>query len=107
MRRPSLARHHRNVPVHLKLLCLLHVIDYHYVGLSDERVENSTYGSQAHALFYGNVSVAFSEAGFLGVERRDENRSSAVQWRVALHPGKRRRLPDNKTRRLSEQRVKV
>jgi IS5 family transposase len=62
---------------------------------------------QAHALLHGDETTAFSDAGYLGVERRQENEKSAVARHVALHPGKRRTVPDTKTGRLREQLEKL
>jgi len=63
--------------------------------------------TQAHALLHGDETTAFSDAGYQGVERRQENEKSAVTWHVALRPGKRRTLPDTKTGRLREQLEKL
>jgi len=56
-----------------------------------------------HALLRGDESAAFGDAGYQGVEKRQENRSRSVKWHVALRPGKRRVLPDTETERLREQ----
>jgi len=63
--------------------------------------------TQAHALLHGDETRAFGDAGYQGVERRQENEKSAVTWHVALRPGKRRTLPDTKTGRLREQLEKL
>jgi len=63
--------------------------------------------TQAHALLHGDETTAFDDAGYQGVERRQENEKSAVTWHVALRPGKRRTLPDTKTGRLREQLEKL
>ena len=63
--------------------------------------------TQAHALLHGDEITAFGDAGYQGVERRQENEKSAVTWHVALRPGKRRTLPDTKTGRLREQLEKL
>ncbi|NBS84479.1 MAG: IS5 family transposase [Verrucomicrobia bacterium] len=63
--------------------------------------------TQAHALLHGDETTAFGDAGYQGVERRQENEKSAVTWHVALRPGKRRTLPDTKTGRLREQLEKL
>ena len=59
--------------------------------------------AQAHALLHGEESDAFGDAGYQGVEKREENRTSPVKWYVALRPGKRRALPDNELGRMDEQ----
>ena len=58
--------------------------------------------TQAHALLHGAETTAFGDAGYQGVEKREENRDSEVSWHVALRPGKRRALPDNESGRLRE-----
>jgi IS5 family transposase len=59
--------------------------------------------TQAHALLHGDEAAAFGDAGYQGVEKREENRNSGVSWHVALRPGKRRALPDTESGRLAEQ----
>ena len=59
--------------------------------------------TQAHALLHGDESAAFGDAGYQGVENRQENQIRSVKWHVALRPGKRRALPDTETGRLREQ----
>jgi len=59
--------------------------------------------TQAHALLHGEEQLAFGDAGYQGVEKREENRNTAVTWHVALRPGKRRALPDTELGRLDEQ----
>lgn len=59
--------------------------------------------TQAHALLHGEEAAAFGDAGYLGVEKREENRSSPVVWQVALRAGKRRALPDSRSGRFREQ----
>jgi IS5 family transposase len=58
--------------------------------------------TQAHALLHGDETTAFGDAGYQGVEKREENRNSDVAWHVAMRPGKRRALPDTESGRLSE-----
>jgi IS5 family transposase len=49
--------------------------------------------TQGHALLNGLESVVFADAGYQGVEKRDE--ATGVQWHVAMRPGKRRALNKN------------
>lgn len=51
--------------------------------------------TQAHALLHGQETVAFGDAGYQGVEKRDENQSSDVDWQVAMKRGQRKALPDD------------
>lgn len=53
--------------------------------------------TQAHALLHGEESVAYGDAGYQGVEKREENLDSDVTWRTAERPGKRRQF-DTTTR---------
>lgn len=59
--------------------------------------------TQAHQLLHGQETVAFGDAGYQGVEKREENKDSPVKWFVALRPGKRKALPDNELGRLDEE----
>jgi IS5 family transposase len=38
--------------------------------------------TQAHALLHGEETVAFGDAGYQGVEKREENQDKQVQWEV-------------------------
>ena len=64
---------------------------------------NSADVTQAHALLHGDERVAFGDAGYQGVEKREENKASAVKWYVAMRPGKRKALPDTEIGRIDEQ----
>ena len=48
--------------------------------------------SQAQALLHGEETVAFGDAGYQGVEKREENMEMPVTWHVAMRQGKRRAL---------------
>jgi len=50
--------------------------------------------TQAHALLHGEEQTVHADAGYQGVEKREENQDKSVTWRVAMRPGKRRALPD-------------
>jgi IS5 family transposase len=64
---------------------------------------NASDVTQAHALLHGDETTAFGDAGYQGVEKREENQNSTVTWHVALRPGKRRALPDTENGQLREQ----
>jgi IS5 family transposase len=49
--------------------------------------------TQAHALLHGEETDVFGDAGYQGVEKREENQVTPVTWHVAMKPGKRRALP--------------
>lgn len=59
--------------------------------------------TQAHQLLHGKETLAFGDAGYQGVEKREENQGSTVKWLVALRPGKRKALPDTELGRMDEQ----
>jgi IS5 family transposase len=51
--------------------------------------------TQAHALLHGQESDVFADAGYQGVDKREENRDKQVNWHIAMRPGKRRKLPNS------------
>jgi len=57
--------------------------------------------TQAHDLLHGEETVAFGDAGYTGVAKRAE-RKQAVDWHVAMKPGKRRALGTTRLDRLRE-----
>ncbi|KVO30653.1 transposase [Burkholderia ubonensis] len=50
--------------------------------------------SQAHALLHGHAQEAFGDAGYIGVDKRDEMKSKSVKWRVAAKRGKLKAMQD-------------
>ncbi len=58
--------------------------------------------TQAHALLHGEEKIAFGDAGYQGVEKREEN-LHPIEWEVAMRPGKRKALPDTPLGRINEQ----
>ena len=52
--------------------------------------------TQAHALLHGKETDMFADAGYVGVAKREEIQDRAVNWHVAMQPGKRRALPETK-----------
>lgn len=48
--------------------------------------------TQAAGLLHGQESDAWGDAGYQGVDKRDEFKDSKVRWEVAMRPGKRRAL---------------
>jgi IS5 family transposase len=48
--------------------------------------------TQAHALLHGNETDVFADAGYQGVEKREETQGIDVDWHVAMRPGKRKTL---------------
>ncbi len=57
--------------------------------------------TQAHALLHGQETVAFGDAGYQGVEKREENQTPDVDWQVAMKRGQRKALPNNEYGRSS------
>jgi IS5 family transposase len=57
--------------------------------------------TQAHELLHGSETVAFGDAGYIGVEQRPE-RKRRVEWHVAMRPGKRRALRDTAAGRVRD-----
>lgn len=58
--------------------------------------------TQAHALLHGDEVAALGDAGYQGVEKREENRGKSVTWHVAMKRSKRKALPSNKLGRMTE-----
>ncbi|AOJ76467.1 IS5 family transposase [Burkholderia ubonensis] len=50
--------------------------------------------SQAHALLHGHEEEAFGDAGYIGVDKRDEMNGKLVKWRVAAKRGKIKAMQD-------------
>jgi IS5 family transposase len=65
--------------------------------------------TQTHALLHGEESEVFGDAGYQGVERREENRNTEVEWHVAMKRGERKILPDTEAGEVQElfERVKA
>lgn len=59
--------------------------------------------TQANALLHGDETDVLGDAGYQGVEKREENEALDVRWHVAMRPGKRRALPADRLGRLMEQ----
>ena len=58
--------------------------------------------TQAQNLLHGDETEAFGDAGYQGVEKRDENLECPVTWHIALRPGKRKALKDTPQGNLVE-----
>jgi len=58
--------------------------------------------TQAGNLLHGKEKSVFGDAGYQGVEKRDENKDRKINWHVAMRPGKRRALPDDEIGRIDE-----
>ena len=51
--------------------------------------------TQAHRLLHGGETQVWADAGYMGVQKREENLGLALAWQVALRPGRRRKLEPN------------
>lgn len=49
----------------------------------------------ADTLLHGEEQWVWGDAGYLGIEKRQEHQSREVNWCIALRPGKRARLPED------------
>ena len=60
--------------------------------------------TEAHRLLHGGESQVWGDAGYVGVEKRWENRELALDWQVAMKPGRRRQLDPGSNAALTEKR---
>ncbi len=64
--------------------------------------------TQAGWLLHGEETDAWGDAGYQGVDKREEFKNSKVRWEVAMRPGKRRALaPERELHRLLEKAEKL
>ncbi len=56
--------------------------------------------SQAHALLHGHEEHAFGDAGYTGVDKREEMQSKTVKWQVAVKRGKIKAMRDGAVKDL-------
>ena len=63
--------------------------------------------TQAHALLHGEEVAVLADAGYQGVEKREENKGKSVVWHVAMKRTKRKALPASKLGRLREKLEKL
>ena len=56
----------------------------------------------AAELLHGDETVVYADAGYQGIEKREEIQGRAIGFRVAMRPGKRRALPDTPEGRLDD-----
>lgn len=55
------------------------------------------------ALLHGQETQVHADAGYQGIDKREELQHHTVEWQVALRPGKRRALPDTPMGKLLRQ----
>jgi IS5 family transposase len=53
-------------------------------------------------LLHGEETVVYADAGYQGIEKRDEMQGRGIGFRVAMRPGKRRVLPDTPEGRIDD-----
>ena len=58
--------------------------------------------TQAQALLHGDETDVFGDAGYLGVEKREENLALPLTWHIAMRPSKRKALPKTTAGELME-----
>ena len=61
----------------------------HSIATTSAKVHHVT---QAHRLLHGGERQVWGDAGYIGVQKREENLELAVQWQVALKPRQRQKL---------------
>ena len=61
----------------------------HSVATTPANVHDVT---ETPRLLHGGESQVWGDAGYLGVQKRVENRKLEVKWQVAMRPGQRRKL---------------
>ena len=56
----------------------------------------------AAELLHGEETVVYADAGYQGIEKREEMQGRGIGFRIAMRPGKRRVLPDTPEGRLDD-----
>ena len=63
--------------------------------------------TEAHNLVHGGETVVWGDAGYQGVHQREENLGLELEWRVAMRPGRRRKLEPGSEEALTEKAAAV
>ena len=58
--------------------------------------------TEAHRLLHGGEHRVWGDAGYIGVQKREENLGLAVDWQVAMKPGQQRKLEPDSAAALRE-----
>ena len=58
--------------------------------------------TEAHRLLHGGEGQVWGDAGYIGVQKREENLGLAVDWQAAMKPGWRRKLEPDSAEALGE-----
>lgn len=69
----------------------------HSVAITGANVQDVTMAAE---LLHGEESVVYGDAGYQGLEKREEMAERDVECRIAMRPGQRRRLPETAEGRL-------
>ncbi|KVN28040.1 IS5/IS1182 family transposase [Burkholderia ubonensis] len=97
-------------PIGLERMLRIYFLQQWY-SLSDEGLEDALYDSIAMRAFAG-IDLAVEnvpDAGYIGVDKRDEMKSKSVKWRVAAKRGKLKAMQDGaqKDRMIALERTKA
>lgn len=63
------------------------------------------FGMNAHALVHGEEAGVFADAGYPGVERRENTAAIRARWHIAMRPGLRRKLDKASTQAALQDRL--
>ncbi len=80
-----------------------------YIGVDAATGANVANVTQVGLLLHGGEEQVHGDAGYQGVEKRPEHRERALDWQVAMKPGRRRQLAADSAaeRRKAQVRAKV
>ena len=90
---------HFGMKVHIGADAVTGVV--HSVTTTPANVHDVT---EAHRLLHGGEIRVWGDAGYLGVDKRVENRELGVEWQVAMRPSRRRQLEPGSEEALGEKR---
>ena len=71
----------------------------HSLSVTSANVHDVT---ETHRLLHGGEQRVWGDAGYIGVQKREENLGLGVQWQVAMKPGRRRKLEPGSPAALGE-----
>jgi IS5 family transposase len=58
--------------------------------------------TETHRLLHGGERQVWGDAGYIGVQKRQENLGLPMDWQVAMKPGQRRKLEPGSPAALGE-----
>ncbi|MDB5785082.1 MAG: transposase, family [Caballeronia mineralivorans] len=64
---------------------------------------NASDVSQAHALLHGHEDEVFGDAGYTGIEKREEMQAHIVRWQIAMKRGKLKQMAEGSLKDLTTQ----